>query len=279
MFQKTALGLVLGSVLLWSGAAFGANPNAVAKSALNRTVPAINFTNVTLRDAIDFLKEVSGGNLHVNWKAVEAVGVTPDTMVNLRLRQVSLRKVLSTLLTEAAGGPTLTFYVDEGVIEVTTKELADGQMFTLVYPVQDLLIEPPEFVVPEFELGDSEGGSSGSGGGSSGGSGGGSSRGSGGSSRGSSGGGSSRGSSSGSSRGSSGSGSSGSGSGDMGDYGQPTAKPKEEKEKELVDMIKEIVQPETWIDNGGKSSVRVYNGNLIVTAPRSVHEEIGGPID
>jgi len=285
MLRKTALGFLFGTVLALAGTAFGASPNAQAKVALNKTIPAINFTNVTLRDAIDFLRDVSGVNVQVHWKAIEQAGVTPDTTVNIKLRQVTLRKVLTLLLAEVAGGPTLTFYVDEGVIEVTTKEIADAQMFTIVYPVQDLLIEAPEFVVPDFDLGSggSGGGGSGGGGGSRGGGGGSRGGGGGGGYGGGGGGGGSRGGGGGSRGGGGGGyggGGSGSGSGGMfGSTPNTQNKEKDAKAKELIDLIKETVQPSAWMDNGGKASVRFFNGNLIVTAPRSVHEEIGGPID
>ncbi|MCY2954282.1 MAG: hypothetical protein NTU53_20300 [Planctomycetota bacterium] len=280
MLRKTALGVLFGTVLALAGTACGVSPNAQAKIALNKTIPAINFTNVTLRDAIDFLRDVSGVNVQVHWKAIEQAGVTPDTTVNIKLRQVTLRKVLTLLLTEVAGGPTLTFYVDEGVIEVTTKEIADAQMFTLVYPVQDLLIEAPEFTVPDFELGNSSGS-----GGSGGGRGGGGSRGGGGGGGGSYGGGGGGRSGGGGSRGGGGGGGYGGSSGGSGGGGMFGSTPntqnkeKDAKAKELIDMIKETVQPSVWTDNGGKASIRFFNGNLIVTAPRSVHEEINGPID
>jgi hypothetical protein len=46
-----------------------------------------------------------------------------------------------------------------------------------------------------------------------------------------------------------------------------------------VDLIVQTVYPNMWVQNGGKASIRFFNGNLIVTAPRSVHEAIGGPVD
>jgi hypothetical protein len=231
MFRTMALGLVLGILLTVGCTALGASPNAQAKMALGRTIPAISFTNVPLREAIDFLREISGVNVQVHWKALEQAGVTPDTMVNMRLRQVPLRKVLTLLLAEVAGGPTLAYYIDDGVIEVTTREMADGQMFTKVYSVQDLLAEPPEFVVPDFMLGN-EGGANGNG-------------------------------------------------NNILPAGANTPnRDKNAKAKELVDMIKEIVQPNVWKDTrGGKASIQWFNGSLVVTASRSVHEEIGGPID
>ena len=49
--------------------------------------------------------------------------------------------------------------------------------------------------------------------------------------------------------------------------------------REAQGLIKELVQPEVWVDAGGSAQIRYFNGNLIVTAPRSVHEAIGGTWD
>jgi hypothetical protein len=271
MMRKITLGLVLGALLILAEGAFAASGNAQARVSLNRSLPAINFTNVTLREAIDFLRDVSGANFHVNWKAIEATGVTPDSPINIKLRQVTLRKVLQLLLSEAAGGPGLTFYLDEGVIEVTTAEIADAQMFTIVYPVQDLLIEPPDFTAPpDFDLSSNSGG--GGGGGRSGGGGGGGRSGGGG------GGGGGRGGGGGGGRGGGGGGGSNyGGSSNSSSSGAP--RDKNAKPTELVTLITETVSPTAWVQNGGKASIRFFNGNLIITAPRSIHEAIGGPID
>jgi hypothetical protein len=56
-------------------------------------------------------------------------------------------------------------------------------------------------------------------------------------------------------------------------------KTKTERAEELVTMIRDTVYPDVWRENGGPASIRYYNGNLIVTASRSVHEALGGPID
>src|SRR5437667_3932721 len=107
-----------------------------AKRALNMTLPTLNFAGVSFGDAIDFLRDVSGANIHVDWRALETAGVGKDAVVNMRLRSVSMSKVLSLLCNEAGGGSLLTFYTDGGVIEITTREIADRQMFTRVYPIQ-----------------------------------------------------------------------------------------------------------------------------------------------
>src|SRR3954469_22604892 len=181
MVRRTVLGAAVVLLLMLCGECFAAKnaANAQTRAQLDRVLPAVNFANVTLKDAIDFLRDVSGSNIHVNWKAIEAAGITQDTAINIKLRQVSLRKVLSLLLSEASGGQGLTFYIDDGVIEITTTEIADNAMYTVVYPVQDLLVEPPPFIEPpQFDLSyassrGSAGGGRGGGGGSKGGGGGG----------------------------------------------------------------------------------------------------------
>src|SRR5256885_10231272 len=111
-----------------------------ARLALNRTLPTLNFSGVTFGDAIEFLRDVSGANIHVDWRALEAAGIGKDAVVNVRLRSVSLRKVLTLLLNEAGGGTGLTVYAEEGVIEITTREIYDRKMFTRVYPIPDLIM-------------------------------------------------------------------------------------------------------------------------------------------
>ena len=57
------------------------------------------------------------------------------------------------VLTEASGGDTLSYVVDQGVIEITTRDLADHMMVTRVYPVEDLLMVIPDFTdAPQFSL-------------------------------------------------------------------------------------------------------------------------------
>ena len=48
-----------------------------------------------------------------------------------------------------------------------------------------------------------------------------------------------------------------------------------ERGQAVVDLITTTVRPEVWDVNGGQSSVRFFNGSLIVNAPRSVHALIG----
>jgi uncharacterized membrane protein YgcG len=257
--MRRLTGLAAVVVLGLSSHASAAPPSPsqiITSRSLNATLPDVKFQGATLKDAFEFLRDVSGANIHVNWRALEAAGVSPDTLLNVRLKGVPLRKVLNVILAESGTG-TLTYYMSEGVIEVTTVELADQVMLTRVYPVDDLLMEVPDFDnAPTFslsELGNSGGGGGGGGGGRGGGGGGG------------------------------GGGSGGSGGGLFGGSGGEQRKEKvqtkAERAEALLTLIRETVRPDIWRDAGGPASIRYYNGSLIVTAPRSVHEAIGGPIE
>jgi hypothetical protein len=52
----------------------------------------------------------------------------------------------------------------------------------------------------------------------------------------------------------------------------------DQKGQELVDLIKSVIRPNIWTDNGGNATIKYFNGKLIVTAPVSVQEAIGGPV-
>ena len=54
---------------------------------------------------------------------------------------------------------------------------------------------------------------------------------------------------------------------------------KEERAQQLLDVITSTIQPDIWQVNGGTAAIRFFNGNLIVTAPRSVHEALGGFVE
>lgn len=241
----------------FSSAALAQNSKSgiVGRRSLGTVLPEVKFQGATLKDCFEFLRDVTSANIHVNWRALEAAGIGQDTQVNIRLREVTLRKVLNTILSEAGAGVGLTYYTADGVIEVTTAELADKEMITKVYPVDDLLMEIPDFSdAPDFSLQTSSS-NSGSGGGSRGGG----------------------------SRGGGGGGGGGGlfGGGGGGNQGGTTEKTttKAERAEALVTLIRETVRPDIWRENGGVASIRYYNGHLVVTAPRSVHEAIGGPVE
>jgi type II secretory pathway component GspD/PulD (secretin) len=235
---------------------------AKSRSSLGSVVAELNFDGAPLSKVIDFLRNISGTNLVVDWKTLETAGVQKDTPISLQIRDVTLRKMLQLVLNQASPNAPLSFAVDGNIIQVTTQEALDKQLVTKVYIVDDLVVVPNTNVqAPRINLTSmtgSGGYSSGSGGGNMGGG----NFGGGGSNFGGGGGGSNGGlftdnSSNNSSN-------------------QPKETPAQ-KGQELVDLIKSVIRPNIWAPDG-PAQIRYFSGKLIVTAPVSVQEAIGGPV-
>ncbi|HZL36376.1 MAG TPA: hypothetical protein VFC78_13740 [Tepidisphaeraceae bacterium] len=222
---------------------------SAARRQLSTTLPEVRFDGAALVDAMDFLRDVSGANLTVNWKALEEAGITKDTPVNVRLHAVSLRKALEMVLQEVGGGDRLGYDLDQGVIQITTRELADSRMYTRIYPIQDLITTIPDFTdAPDFSLNSTSNNQN---------------------------------------QNPQGGGQIGSpsvvfnpfdGASSPGQNKDP-GKTKTQLAQELVELIRAVIQPDAWQEAGGKAAIRYWNGNLIVTAPRSIQEALGGAMD
>ena len=156
---------------------------------------------------------------------------------------------MALILSEVGGGDKLGFSVDEGVIEISSREMIDSRMYTHVYPIEDLIMVIPDFTdAPDFSLTSQNSGSQGGSGGGGGGGGG-------------------------------GSGASSLFSTTSQNTNKEPDKSKTERANDLIELIRNVIQPDVWVENGGKAAIRYWNGNLIITAPRSVLEAIGGAFD
>lgn len=140
-----------------------ARPEIAMNIAMQMRVPAVELARVPLDDVFNFMRDVAGLNLYVNWPALEAAGIDRSVPIQLKLRNIKLGKVMDLALNQAsAGGAPLAWYVSDNIVYVTTKELADQDMVTMIYPVQDLLVEIPNYDAPQFTP--SSGGEGGGGG-------------------------------------------------------------------------------------------------------------------
>jgi hypothetical protein len=199
-----------------------------ARLALTTVLPEVNISSVPLADALDTLAGLSGANFDVDWKTLEAAGVSRQTPVSLQLHGVRLEKILRMLLSQAAGGDSLTFYIEDNVIEITTLAKADQQLVTVVYDVTDLIALDDNFdpTIPSVTV--SAGG--------------------------------------------------GGGGGNLpSSTGNNASSTPDMRAAKLIKIIENAVRPEIWKDNGsGAATIEYWDGKLIITAPRSVQEAIGG---
>lgn len=210
---------------------------------LDKRIPEIRFDGIAFGDVVDFLRDVTGANLVVEWRTLEQSGIDRSTPVFVtRLTNVRFERALQTVLREVSGGGTpLDYNIEEGIITISTREaIAQASPRTVVYDVSDLLFRPldaGEAPEVEFQLEAVErggGGGGGAGGGLFG--------------------------------------------GNQGAGGQAEARPPEVILAELVDLIEQLVTPDQWANNGGTGNIRPFQTgssySMIVTATRNSHREL-----
>jgi hypothetical protein len=87
---------------------------------LAREIPRIDFAGQGLADVIDFMRDVTGMNIFVNWAALENAKVNQDAPVHLKGENIPLRTCLIKILAgvEKSKG-SLQFTVEDGVIIIS----------------------------------------------------------------------------------------------------------------------------------------------------------------
>lgn len=96
----------------------------------------VNFIEMTLEDAINYLMEYHSINIWVDKATLADEGVALDQTVTLKLSGVSFRSTLKLLLEPFQ----LTWVIEDEVMKITTSVKAGERLSTRVYPVADLVI-------------------------------------------------------------------------------------------------------------------------------------------
>lgn len=186
--------------------------------------------------------------LVINWDVLAIEGIDREQLITLDLKTVPARLLLDVLMRQASPHVELIYEATPWYVQITTKRQANRHPVMRVYDVSDMVMRIPNFTnAPRLDLNQalSNTNSGGSGGG--------------------------------------GSGGGGSGGGDLfgenDDEEDDDVPTKTESGQNLADMIRNTIEPDIWQTNGGQfSSVRYYNGRLIVNAPMYVHRQIGIPV-
>ena len=226
----------------------GEREDRATQAQLDRSLPELSFEGVGFGDVVDFLRDVSGANIFVNWKTLEAANIDRTAPVTLKLRNVKFAKALNLILENVSGGATkLGYTIDDGVITISTSDDLANNKLTRVYDIRDLIINIPDFTnAPIFDLTSLSNQNSSSGGGGVGGVGGGVGGGGG------------------------GGGQSGGLFGQSGQNQQQNQQNTGPTRQELVDsiikLITDTISPDSWRDSGGSvGAIKELQGQLIVT--------------
>ena len=132
-----------------------AEADRIARKKLMTKIAGLDFVGTQFGEVIEFLRTVSGANIHVNWRALEDPGIDETTPVkNVKLKDVTVEKALQVILEDVAP-PTeqLGFVVDQGVVTISTKNDLDKKTFTRVYDIRDLIVQIQDFKGPSINIG------------------------------------------------------------------------------------------------------------------------------
>ena len=129
----------------------------VVRKQLDTRVTKLDFEDMELSQVFQFLRDVSGANIHVKWRALALESIEPATTVNVHLSNVTFRKALETILQDVAtggepgvGATGLGYVIDEGVITISTKSDLGKQTVVRVYDIRDMIVRVPMFEGPRL---------------------------------------------------------------------------------------------------------------------------------
>ncbi len=214
---------------------------------LNQRLPEVAFRETPFEQVMDFITDLTKLNLVVRWQNIVDAGVPKDKPVSLQAKNLRLSQVLWLVMSEAGGSDVKLAYRASGnLLVLSTEEDLNKEMVTKVYDVSDLLVRIRNSSREgAFDLTQNMNnvGSQGGGGGT---------------------------------------GLFGNsnqqnqyGNDNRDQYGAGAAQTPEMQQ--LVELIQQTVEPDTWTVNGGLGTVHSFRGGLLVIRNTLlVHQRLGG---
>jgi len=117
------------------------NPGAPtrAEEMLERRIPDLDLRFITFKEAIDKIGYLSGANIAVRWKSLEAAQVQRDSKIHLHVWNVSVRTALRLVLNMVDDGGDCGFEPTGDVIVVAHRVALQPYAIVTAYNVRDIL--------------------------------------------------------------------------------------------------------------------------------------------
>jgi hypothetical protein len=118
------------AILAIGGTAWGSDPKLLPTSRpssavppqLLKKLPTVSFNAVRLDDVLDFMRDVGGMKIRVDWPELEKSGIKRNQPINFVAHDLAYDAVLRFVLWEAAGPGTLDVVTDGSELHVTTAD-------------------------------------------------------------------------------------------------------------------------------------------------------------
>lgn len=138
--MRTMTALLAMAALAWAG-----DTREDASRKLELLKVTVDFQDVRLPEAIEYLREVSGLNMVVLPKAMEKDG---DAKVTLKVKDLSVKSVLKLLLSSR----NLTMTWRDGALVVLPKEDLSDSTTMRIFDVRSMLVKLQDHPGPRVEL-------------------------------------------------------------------------------------------------------------------------------
>jgi len=138
--MKTLMALMAAAAVAWAG-----DDRADSVRRLETMRITVDFEDVKLPEAVDYLRDVTGLNLVVLPKAMEKDG---ESKIRLKVKELSVKSVLKLLL--SSRGLTAT-YRDGAIVIVPKEDLQDSTTMRM-FDVRALQVKIQDFNGPVMEL-------------------------------------------------------------------------------------------------------------------------------
>jgi hypothetical protein len=118
--------ILLASPLLLAGEQPATTQPATAPSISrtipnDRVMPGMNFNRIGLKDVIDFIREVTGFNIFVDYRSLQAVGVPEESSITAQIQNEKLSVVLTKIIEDVAHDDG-DYGVSDGIIVISSTD-------------------------------------------------------------------------------------------------------------------------------------------------------------
>ena len=212
-----------------------------AVGTLRQIVSEVQFADSPLEEVISWLRDTTGTNIMVHWEQLAAVGVDRDRPVSLRVQNVSVAQLLWLVLSDVGGTDTKLAYRASGnVLVISTVAELEQEIIVRTYDVGDLLAAIPRFP-PAVQIDMAQALQGGAGGGAF-----------------------------------RFEGTADTEPGTELDSARPITIFGRPGTRELIALITDTIEPDSWESGGGVGRVSAYRNLLVVRNTRRVHQLLGG---
>ncbi len=113
---------------------------------LSAYVPQIEFRETPFRQALEQLADIAGTNIFVKWNRLTELGVDPDAPITFRARHLPFGQILREVLRQGAPeGVRLAYRASRGMIVVSTVEEFNESMIVRTYDIEDIVMPHPRY--------------------------------------------------------------------------------------------------------------------------------------